>query len=286
MKAINITKSITPRNTESFNMYLKDVSHIEMISKEEECELAKRIREGDKNALNKLVSANLRFVITVAKQYQGRGVPLEDLVAEGNAGMVVAATKFDERRGFRFISYAVWWIRQAILKSIYYTGNNVRLPTSQIEPKTKLNKLTAKFKQLNEREPSVEELSELSGFTEDMIRDVQTSTNNCVSIDAPSIDDSEDCTIGDCIPNPISDNPEAITNNNYIADRISQILEKLSSRDHDIICMLYGLKGCNEMDYNEISRKFALSSERIRQIHHKLIKDFQTKDRTKFEALL
>ena len=145
MKNIKISKSITPRDSASLNLYLKDVSHEDMITQEQEIELSKRIKEGDLNARNKLVTANLRFVITVAKQYQGRGLLLEDLIAEGTSGLIKAAEKFDAEKGFKFISYAVWWIRQSILKAIYYTANNVRLPTSQIEPKNKLNKIIVEF---------------------------------------------------------------------------------------------------------------------------------------------
>lgn len=286
MQNLSISKSITPRDTISLDLYFKDVTKEGLINEEKEKELAARIRQGDEKARNELVAANLRFVITVAKQYQGRGLLLEDLIAEGNVGLIKAAEKFDETKGFKFISYAVWWIRQAILRAIYYTASNVRLPTSQIEPNSKLNKLIASFEQHNGRKPSVEELAELSGFTEEHIRDVQSSTNKCVSISAPSIDDTEDCTIGDCIPNPVSEDPARKTNNVLIGDAISDVLETLNNRDHDIICMIYGLKGCNEMSLEEIARKFALSAERVRQISHKLLKLFQTQYRSKFEALL
>ncbi len=286
MKAIKITKSITPRNTTSFTLYLKDVAKENLITPEEEVILAKQIHKGDKKALNKLVTANLRFVITVAKQYQGRGLTLEDLIAEGNVGLIKAAQKFDETKGFRFISYAVWWIRQAILKAIYYTANDIRLPTSQIEPNSKLNKIIYEFEQHEGRKPSIDELSELSGFTKEFIKDVRSSTNHCVSIDAPSIDDTENCTIGDCIPNLTSDNPSDVVNKSIVSDHIENILNGLSNRDHDIICMVFGLRGCNEMSYDEIARKFALSAERIRQITQQLLKSFKTTYNNKFKQLL
>lgn len=286
MKNIKISKSITPKNTTSFTLYLKDVSKHSLITQEEEIELAEKIQQGDKSALNKLVTANLRFVISVAKQYQNRGLSLEDLVAEGNCGLIRAAELFDGKKGIRFISYAVWWIRQSILKAIYYTANDVRLPTSQIEPNSKLNKIVTEFEQHRGRKPSLEELSDLSGFSEEYITSVRSSTNRCVSIDAPSIDDSEDCTIGDCIPNPTSDSPLELTNTSVISDRIEKILSNLSNRDHDIICMVFGLRGCMEMSYDEIARKFALSGERIRQITQSLLKQFKDHYSTEFKQLL
>jgi RNA polymerase primary sigma factor len=286
MKNIAITKSITPRDTESLDLYFKDVAHEKLISQEEEFALAKAARHGDKRALDKLITANLRFVITVAKQYQGRGLPLEDLIAEGNIGLIKAAEKFDETKGFRFISYAVWWIKQSIIKAIYYTANSVRLPTSQIEPNAKLNKLITEYERIHMTKPSLEELAELSGFSEDYIRSVQSSTNTCISIDAPSLDDSEDCTIADCIPNPNSDDPAVLANNSIVSEGVEQILSKLSNRDHDIICMTMGLQGCNEMSYEEIGHKFNLSAERIRQLHHSLLKTFKTQYACAFNALL
>lgn len=286
MKTIAITKSITPRDSESLDLYFKDVAREKLISQEEEATLAKAARQGDKKALDKLITANLRFVITVAKQYQGRGLPLEDLIAEGNIGLVKAAEKFDETKGFRFISYAVWWIKQSIIKAIYYTANSVRLPTSQIEPNAKINKLISEYERFHTTKPSIEELSELSGFSEDYIRSIQSSTNVCISIDAPSLDSSEDCTIADCIPNPNSEDPAEVTNNKVVAEGIEAILNRLSNRDHDIICMTMGLQGCNEMSYEEIGHKFNLSAERIRQIHHSLLKAFKTQYACDFNALL
>lgn len=286
MKSLKITKSITPRDTTSFVLYLKEVNKEDLISPEKEVELAERIHNGDESAVDELVRANLRFAITVAKQYQGRGLPLEDLIAEANIGLIKAAHKFDETKGFRFISYAIWWIRQSILKAIYYTGNNVRLPTSQIEPKNKLNKIIKEFEQNEGRKPSIDELVDLSGFTEEFIRDVNSSVNNCVSIDAPSIDESENCTIGDCIPDTRTESPIELTNNSVLSDQIEQILSTFSNRDHDIICMVFGLRGCPEMTYDEIAKKFCITSERVRQITQKLLKKFKTEYGDKFKELL
>jgi RNA polymerase primary sigma factor len=286
MKTLQIKQSITDRSDTALKSYLRDISKIPLLTPEQEKEVAAKAKLGDKKAIDKLVTSNLRFVVSVAKQYQGRGLLLEDLIAEGTAGLIKAAEKFDGDKGFKFISYAVWWIRQSILKAIYYTANNIRLPTSQIEPKNKLSKIIVEFEQMNGRKPSEDELSDISGFTVDFIKGVQAANNRCVSIDAPSIDDSEDCTIGDCIPNPNSDSPSDTTNNSLIRDGINSVLNDLNNRDHDIICMFYGLNGCNEMTYAEIARKFNLSAERIRQIHHSLLKSFRSTYKDKFKRLV
>lgn len=286
MKSISISKNITPRDSISLDLYLKDVSKEKLISQEREVELAQRIHAGDKEALNELITANLRFVITCAKQYQGRGLSLEDLIAEGNVGLIKAAMKFDETKGFRFISYAVWWIRQSILKAIYYTAENVRLPTSQIEPLSKINKVINSFEQTFGIKPSLSDIASATGFTEEYIRDLQSVSNKCISMDAPSIDDTEDCTIGDCIPNPNSANPAEDTDDSIRTDEIDRILSVMSNRDHDILCMVYGLKGCIEMSYEEISKKFALSAERVRQIHKQLLKTLKENHNWELLALM
>lgn len=280
------TKPIVSDEGSSLSLYLKDISKESLISKEKEIELAKRIKEGDERAREELIKANLRFVITIAKQFQNRGLPLEDLIAEGNIGLMKAIEKFDETKGFHFISYAVWWIRQSIIRAIYYTASDVRLPTSQIEPKNKINKAIVEFEHKNGREPDMNELCKLTGFEEDYIRKVQLSSNKCISIDSPSISDEEDCTLGDCIPDESTETPDVITNKLLINQEINNILDNLSNRDHDIICMVFGLNGCNEMSYDEIARKFALSGERIRQITHTLLKQFKTQYSKQFEKLL
>lgn len=280
------TKPIVSDEGSSLSLYLKDIAKESLISKEKEIELAKRIKEGDEKAREELIKANLRFVITIAKQFQNRGLPLEDLIAEGNIGLMKAIEKFDETKGFHLISYAVWWIRQSIIKAIYYTASDVRLPTSQIEPKNKINKVIVEFEHKNGREPDMEELCKLTGFEEDYIRKVQLSSNKCISIDSPSISDEEDCTLGDCIPDENTETPDIVTNKLLINQEINNILNNLSNRDHDIICMVFGLNGCNEMSYDEIARKFALSGERIRQITHSLLKQFKTQYAKQFEKLV
>jgi len=280
------TKPIVSDEGSSLSLYLKDIAKESLISKEREIELAKRIKKGDEKAREELIKANLRFVITIAKQFQNRGLPLEDLIAEGNIGLMKAIEKFDETKGFHFISYAVWWIRQSIIRAIYYTANDVRLPTSQIEPKNKINKAIIEFEHKNGREPDMSELCKLTGFEEDYIRKVQLSSNKCVSIDSPSVSDEEDCTLGDCIPDENTETPDIVTNKLLINQEINNILNNLSNRDHDIICMVFGLNGCNEMSYDEIARKFALSGERIRQITHSLLKQFKTQYAKQFEKLV
>lgn len=271
------TKPIIVEDGDSLGMYLKDIAKESLISNEEEIELSKRIKAGDESAYEELVKANLRFVISVAKQFQNRGVPLEDLIAEGNIGLLHAARLYDGERGIHFISYAVWWIRQRITKAIYYHGSDVRLPTSQIEPKTKIIKVSSEFERKIGREPNIDELVELTGFTEEFIRKVQLSTNKCISLETPSVSDDESCTLGDCIPDNVNPTPDTITDNNVLTEEIMKILNTLNNREHDILCMVFGLNGCNEMSYEEIARKFALSSERVRQITNNLLKTFRTK---------
>lgn len=277
MRKFKVTRSITNRDNEIFKIYLKEVSHYPLLTADEEKELAYKIRNGDKRAIDKLVNSNLRFVISVAKQFQNRGVPLEDLIAEGNIGLLHAARLYDGERGIHFISYAVWWIRQRITKAIYYHGSDVRLPTSQIEPKTKILKVSSEFERKVGREPTIDELVELTGFTEEFIKKVQLSTNKCISLETPSVSDDENCTLGDCIPDDINPTPDTITDNNVLTEEIMKILNTLNNREHDILCMVFGLNGCNEMSYEEIARKFALSSERVRQITNNLLKTFRTK---------
>ena len=277
-------------NTEdinSINLYFKDVSKEKLISKEEELKLFQEYRKTKSEAIKeKILKSNLRFVIKVAKQYQNRGLPLEDLISEGNLGVLKAIDKFDETKGYHFISYAVWWIRQSIIRAIYYTGSNVRLPTSQIEPKIKINKIIYEFEQREGRRPSITEISELSGFTEKHINDVQLSSNECISVNTPTLGDEENCTVGDCISDDINETPDVTADHLVIKNEINKILDTLNNRDHDIMCMLFGLNGCYEMSYEEIARKFALSGERIRQISKGLLNSFRTKYKNNFEKLL
>lgn len=271
--------SIDAEEKDSLGIYFREVSKESLLSKDEELELARRIQDGDMTARNELVKANLRFVVTVAKQYQGRGLLLEDLIAEGNVGLLRAAESFNPNKGFHFISYAVWWIRQAILKAIYFNASDVRLPASQIEPKQKINKISAEFERINDRPPTLGELSELTGYKEKFIQGVQLSSNTCVSFDTPCLGGEDDnSTIGDLIADTTTETPDISTNKTIITEEVNRILNNLNNRDHDIICMVFGLKGCHEMTYEEVSKKFALSSERVRQIVRDLLKAFR-KDR-------
>ena len=284
MKNITIEKSITPRDTPSLDLYLKELTKTKPLTREEEIALAEQIRQGSQEAKDKLVTSNLRFVVTVAKQYQGRGLLLEDLISEGNIGLLRAAEKFDETKGFKFISYAVWWIRQAIIRAIFKQANNVRLPTSQIEPINKLNKIASDFEQENYRKPNIEELAELSGFSEDKVSDLYTSTNFCISISTPTMDE-EDCTLEDVISNPNSEPTDVSIERETLTKGIMSLLDKLNNRDHDIIMLVFGLDGVKEMGFEEIGRKFALTGERIRQIKEKILTKFRTDMRTDFQNL-
>ena len=261
----------------SLGIYLKEVSKEPLISHEKEIELSRRIKEGDEKALDELVKANLRFVIFVAKQYQNKGIPLEDLISEGNLGLIHSAKLFNGELGIHFISYAIWWIRRYINDAINSQNSDVRLPTSQTEPKTKILKAITKFEQKNGRVPEIEELMELTGFDEDFINRIMLSTNKCISMDTPMSIEDESYTLADCIPDVITDSPETKLNNDIITEEILNIVGELNNREHDIICMAFGLNGCVEMSYRDIARKFALSAERIGQIVQAVLKRFKVK---------
>jgi len=261
----------------SLGIYLKEVSKEPLISHEKEIELSRRIKNGDEKALDELVKANLRFVIFVAKQYQNKGIPLEDLISEGNLGLIHGAKLFNGELGIHFISYAIWWIRRYINDAINSQSSDIRLPTSQTEPKTKILKASTKFEQKNGRVPEIEELMELTGFDEDFINRVMLSTNKCVSMDTPMSIEDESYTLADCIPDTINDSAETKLNNDIVAEEILKIVRELNNREHDIICMTFGLNGCTEMSYRDIARKFALSPERIGQIVQSVLKRFKTK---------
>lgn len=274
MKSFKISKSITNRDDISLNLYLKEISKQPLISPEEEIRLAKLIKQGDKRALSKLVNANLRFVVSVAKQYQNQGISLIDLINEGNIGLIKAAEKFDETRGFKFISYAVWWIRQSILLSLAGQSRTVRLPLNQVSTLNKINKFISTFEQVNERKPSLEEIEEKLNIPYDKILEIINSSINCVSVDTPFKDEEEGCLL-DIIPNKNSPIADENLLEQDTSKEVELILSKLTVRERAIIRMFFGI-GVPEMPLEEIGNKFGLTSERVRQIKEKVLRDLRT----------
>ncbi len=270
MKNFKISQSITDRRDISLSTYFKDVSRYSLLTPEEETELAIKARDGDQEAANKLVEHNLRFIISVAKAYQGKGLPLVDLIQEGTMGAIEAAKKFNPTKGFKFISYAVWWIRQSIMKAISEQGRTVRLPMSQVININKINKVTDKFEQYNGRKPSIEELEEETNLNATKIGKTMAITNYTVSLESPIKDDEAGCLL-DIVPN---NNVDPLDQNLYESDlhkEIERILTKLSYRDRDVLRMSFGL-GMQPISNEEIARKFGIGGERVRQIIKSSIK--------------
>lgn len=266
MKGIKITQSITNRQDASLGLYFKDVSKQPMISQEEEVQLTKEIKNGNKEAVEKLIQANLRFVISVAKQYQGKGLPLIDLIQEGNIGLIEASKKFDETRGFRFISYAVWWIRQAIIKALSDQCRTVRVPMSQVVSIGKINRITDKFEQVYGRKPSPEEIEQEANIDANKIHTILSYNNKSVSLDTP-FKDSEANSLLDVLPNEDSIPTDQEACRNDISNSIDSILSSLPYRNSDIIRMSFGI-GMYPMPNDEIAKRFGIGSERVRQIQH------------------
>lgn len=270
MRQLKITKSITNRESASLDKYLQEIGRKELITVDEEVELAQRIREGDQVALDKLVSANLRFVVSVAKQYQNQGLSLPDLIDEGNLGLIKAAQKFDETRGFKFISYAVWWIRQSILQALAEQARIVRLPLNQVGSLNKIGKELSKFEQEHERRPSAEELAERLDIPVDKISDTLKVSGRHVSVDAPFVD-GEDNSLLDVLPNDDSPMADSTLTQESLSKEVNRALDQLNPRERDILKMFFGI-GCQEMTLEEIGTKFDLTRERVRQIKEKAIR--------------
>ena len=279
MRQLKITKSITNRESASLDKYLQEIGREELVSPEEEVELAQRIRKGDQRALEKLTRANLRFVVSVAKQYQNQGLSLPDLINEGNLGLIKAAEKFDETRGFKFISYAVWWIRQSILQALAEQSRMVRLPRNQVGSLNKINKALSKFEQENERQPSSEELSEMIDVPKDKISDTLRVSGRHVSVDAPFVE-GEDNSLLDVLPNDDSPSADRGLVNESLSTEIERALSTLSSREREIIKSFFGI-GCQEMTLEEIGERFGLTRERVRQIKEKAIRRLKSPSRSK-----
>lgn len=269
MRQLKITNSITSRGSQSLEDYLNDISKQPLLTTEEEVKLAQRIHNDDREALERLVCANLRFVVSVAKQYQNQGLTLPDLINEGNIGLIKAAEKFDETRGFKFISYAVWWIRQSILQALAEQSRMVRLPLNQVSAVSRINKLIMKFEQEHERKPSAYELSELIDETPEKIRDSLRANGRPMSMDAP-LGDGDDSTLLEVISDDNMPSTDGRMIDTSLATEIDRMLDTLDEREKTIVEMCFGINN-REMTLEEISEKFGLSRERVRQIREKAL---------------
>ena len=269
MRQLKITNSITSRGSQSLEDYLNDISKQPLLTAEEEVKLAQRIRNDDREALERLVCANLRFVVSVAKQYQNQGLTLPDLINEGNIGLIKAAEKFDETRGFKFISYAVWWIRQSILQALAEQSRMVRLPLNQVSAVSRINKLIMKFEQEHERKPSAYELSELIDETPEKIRDSLRANGRPMSINAP-LGEGDDSTLLEVISDENTPQADRGMIDKSLATEIERMLDTLDEREKTIVEMCFGINN-REMTLEEISEKFGLSRERVRQRREKAL---------------
>ena len=270
MRQLKINKSITNRQNAALDKYLVEIGREELISTDEEVELAQKIHKGDRRALDKLTRANLRFVVSVAKQYQNQGLALNDLIDEGNLGLIKAAQKFDETRGFKFISYAVWWIRQSILQAISEQSRIVRMPLNQVGFQSKLAKAVVNFEQANERRPSVQELADILETDEGKVREALGTNGKKVSVDAPFQDDDSNSLI-----DIMTDEDAPTTDNNMERESLSKDLEAalstLSEREQQVLKMLFGI-GCKEMTAEEVANSLSLTRERVRQIKERALR--------------
>lgn len=284
MKSFKISQSITDRKDESLRVYFGDISRQPLLSQEEETELARRIQKGDQQAESELIKSNLRFVVSVAKSYQGRGLDLVDLIQEGNCGIITAARRYSPDKDIKFISYAVWWIRQAIIKALLDKCRIVRVPLHRISDMTKINKISEKFEQETGRPPSLEEIEEKTSINKDKINIAQTSTYRSISIDSPLKDEDTSCLL-DIIPNEEikSTDQEAVTKD--ISSRMEKILSKLSYRNRDIIKMSFGI-GMQAMSNDEIADRYGISGERVRQILQNALKGLKDKYSEELSELL
>jgi RNA polymerase primary sigma factor len=282
MRQLKITKQVTNRETASLDKYLQEISRLDLLTADEEVELARKIRAGDQNALDKLTKANLRFVVSVSKQYQNQGLSLPDLINEGNLGLIKAAQRFDETRGFKFISYAVWWIRQSILQALAEQSRIVRLPLNKIGALNKINKTFSLLEQQIEREPSAEEIAKILEITEDEVKDSQRNMGKHISMDAPlNISDDNAGSLYDVLQSEDSPSPE----NGLISDSLRREIERalgtLTGREADVVRYYFGLNGSHSMTLEEIGEKFELTRERVRQIKEKAVRRLKNKSRSK-----
>ncbi|WP_279149157.1 sigma-70 family RNA polymerase sigma factor [Segatella bryantii] len=280
MRQLKITKSITNRESAALDRYLQEIGHEDLISVDEEVELAQRIKKGDKRALERLTKANLRFVVSVAKQYQNQGLSLPDLINEGNLGLIKAAKKFDETRGFKFISYAVWWIRQSILQAIAEQSRIVRLPLNQVGSVNKINRLVNSFEQENERRPSVDEIADNIDLPEDKIADALNVNTHHVSVDAP-FQEGEDNSLLDVLPDTDIPSADSELVHESLREEIARVLETLNQRERNVVEAFFGI-GQAEMTLEEIGDKYGLTRERVRQIKEKAIRRLRHNTKNKY----
>lgn len=280
MRQLKISKQITNREQQSLDKYLTEISKLDMISVDQEVELARRIKDGDQIALQKLAKANLRFVVSVAKQYQNNGMTLGDLINEGNVGLIRAASRFDETRGFKFISYAVWWIRQAIMQALAEQSRTVRLPLNRVSSLNKIARATAALEQKFEREPTAEELATVLEMNESEVADNKQLSGRAISMNAPLMD-GEDNSLLDMLADKNSDTPDQELVFNSLKQEISRSLSSLTIRESDVIVSYFGLNGTQALTLEEIGDKFSLTRERVRQIKEKAIRRLRHNTRSK-----
>jgi RNA polymerase primary sigma factor len=280
MRQLKISKQITNRESQSLDKYLQEIGKVDLLTPDEEVELAKRIREGDQLALEKLTKANLRFVVSVAKQYQNQGLSLGDLINEGNLGLIKAAQRFDETRGFKFISYAVWWIRQSILQALAEQSRIVRLPLNRVGSLNKISKTFSELEQKFEREPSPEELAEVLEVSTSEVVDTLKISGRHVSMDAPFVQGEENSLL-DVLENDSEDTPDAGLISDSLRKEVQRALSTLTQREADVITLYFGLNGEHAMTLEEIGEKFNLTRERVRQIKEKAIRRLRHTSRSK-----
>jgi RNA polymerase primary sigma factor len=280
MRQLKITKQVTNRETASLDKYLQEIGKVDLITAEQEVELARRIKQGDKKALEELTKANLRFVVSVSKQYQNQGLSLPDLINEGNLGLIKAAQRFDETRGFKFISYAVWWIRQSILQALAEQSRIVRLPLNKIGSINKINKATAKLEQKYEREPDYREIAGILDMTVNEVKESKRNAGRHVSMDAPLIQD-EDNNMYDILKSEESVTPETGLLYESLRKEIDRAISTLTQREADVVRLYFGLNGGHPMTLEEIGEKFDLTRERVRQIKEKAIRRLKQTSRSK-----
>lgn len=280
MRQLKISKQITNRESQSLDKYLQEIGKVDLLTPDEEVELAKRIKEGDQIALEKLTKANLRFVVSVAKQYQNQGLSLGDLINEGNLGLIKAAQRFDETRGFKFISYAVWWIRQSILQALAEQSRIVRLPLNRVGSLNKISKTFSELEQKYEREPSPEELAEVLDVTTAEVVDTMKISGRHVSMDAPFVQGEENSLL-DVLENDSEETPDSGLMNDSLRREVQRALSTLTQREADVITLYFGLNGEHSMTLEEIGEKFNLTRERVRQINEKAIRRLRHTSRSK-----